>query len=166
MGSGDILGRRVAAALVDAVVILVLLILIATLFGDDKVSNWSLWAETQGRPRVAFFLLTFAYFAGTELVWAQTLGKRLLGLRVVRADGSKADAGAVVIRNLVRLVDWLPFLYVVGAIAVFATGERRQRLGDLAAGTRVVVAAAAPHEPPDRPPPPPTDDDVLASVLR
>jgi uncharacterized RDD family membrane protein YckC len=166
MAGGGILGRRIAAALVDAAVILVLLILIATLFGNDEVSNWSLWAETQGRPRVVFLLLTFAYFAGTELASGQTLGKRLLGVRVVRADGSKADAGPIVIRNLVRLVDWLPGLYIVGAVTVLATGARRQRLGDLAAGTRV-VAVGDTERPRDRPPPPPpTDDDVLASVLR
>jgi uncharacterized RDD family membrane protein YckC len=165
MGGDDILRKRVGAALVDTGLILVLLILIAVLFGNDEASNWSLWAETQGRPRVAFFLLTFAYFVATELVWGQTLGKRLLGLRVVRADGSRADAGPIVIRNLVRLVDWLPFLYVVGAITVFATGERRLRLGDLAAGTRV-VATGDRAGPPDEPPPPASDDDVLASVLR
>jgi uncharacterized RDD family membrane protein YckC len=165
MGGDDILRKRVAAALVDTGLLLVLLILIAVLFGNDKVSNWSLWAETQGRPRVVFFLLAFAYFVTTELVWGQTLGKRLLGLRVVRDDGSRADAGPIVIRNLVRLVDWLPFLYVVGAITVFATGERRLRLGDLAAGTRV-VATGDRAEPPDQPPPPASDDDVLASVLR
>ena len=165
MGGGDILRKRVAAALVDTGLILVLLILIAVLFGNDEASNWSLWAETQGRPRVAFLLLTFAYFVATELVWGQTLGKRLLGLRVVRADGSRADAGPIVIRNLVRLVDWLPFLYIVGGVTVFATGERRQRLGDLAAGTRV-VAVGDRTEPRDQPPPPASDDDVLASVLR
>jgi uncharacterized RDD family membrane protein YckC len=165
MGGGDILRKRIAAALVDAGAILVLLILIAVLFGNDEASNWSLWAETQGRPRVVFFLLTFAYFVATELTSGQTLGKRLLGLRVVRVDGSRAEAGPIVIRNLVRLVDWLPFLYVVGAITVFATGERRLRLGDLAAGTRV-VAIGDRVDPPDQPPPPASDDDVLASVLR
>ena len=164
MGGDDILRKRVGAALADSALILVLLILIAVLFGNDEASNWSLWAETQGRPRVAFFLLAFAYFVATELVWGQTLGKRLLGLRVVRADGSRADAGPIVIRNLVRLVDWLPFLYVVGGITVLATGERRLRLGDLAAGTRV-VAVGDRAEPPE-PPPPASDDDVLASVLR
>ena len=123
MGGGDILGKRVAAALVDTGIIFVLLILIAVLFGNDDSSKWSLWAETQGRPRLVFFLLTFAYFAGTELTSGQTLGKRLFGLRVVRADGSKADAGPVVIRNLVRLVDWFPVFYIVGAVTVFATGE-------------------------------------------
>jgi uncharacterized RDD family membrane protein YckC len=165
MGGGDILRKRVGAALVDTGLILVLLILIAVLFGNDEASNWSLWAETRGRPRVVFFLLTFAYFVATELVSGQTLGKRLFGLRVVRADGSRADAGPIVIRNLVRLVDWLPFLYVAGAITVFATGERRLRLGDLAAGTRV-AAIGARIDSSDQPPPPASDDDVLASVLR
>ncbi len=139
MGDGDILGRRVAAALVDAAAILVLLILIAVLFGNEAVSNWSLWAETQGRPRVAFFLLTFAYFVGSELVWGQTLGKRLLGIRVVSDDGARATWGQIATRTLLRLIDVLPAFYIVGLIAVIATGpERRKRLGDLAAGTRVV----------------------------
>jgi uncharacterized RDD family membrane protein YckC len=89
----------------------------------------------------------------------------VLGLRVVGADGGPASAGAILVRNVVRFVDWLPLLYIVGAISLFATGPRRQRLGDLAAKTRVVAIGTEPDEPAP-PPPRPSDEDVIASVLR
>jgi uncharacterized RDD family membrane protein YckC len=162
---GDVTGRRIAAALIDAAIIGILLVIVAKTLGNEESSGYSLWAETAGRPRTLFFLLTFAYFFGTELVWAQTLGKRVMKLRVVRADGTPATAGPLFVRNVVRLVDWLPFAYVIGAIAVFATGQRRQRLGDMAARTKVVADDGAPPEPP-APPQRPDDDEVLAQVLR
>lgn len=163
MQPGDVLGRRAAAALIDAAIVLVLLVVVAKTFGDEGATSRSVWAETSGSPRAAFFALTFAYFFVGELVWAQTVGKRVMKLRVVGPGGSKLAAGPAFVRNLVRVVDWLPSLYVVGAIAVFATGERRQRLGDMAARTKV-VAADVPQAPPPRDRP--EDEDVLAQVLR
>ena len=166
---GDVLGRRIAAALIDAAIIAILLVLIAKGLGDEGATKRSLWAETEGAPRTLFLVLTFAYFFGTEAVWAQTLGKRVMKLRVVGVDGAKLSIGASAIRNLVRFVDAFPVLYIVGAISVFATGPRRARLGDLAAKTKVVADDAPPPPPPsssgdrrDRP----EDDDILAQVLR
>lgn len=163
---GDVTGRRIAAALIDAAVIFILLIVIAKTLGNDENREYSLWAETQGAPRALFFLLTFAYYFGTELVWAQTLGKRVMKLRVVREDGRRLDAGSAFIRNVLRAVDWLPSLYVIGGITLFATGERRARLGDLAAKTKVVAGDGPPppdtREPPERP----DDEDVLAQIMR
>ncbi len=162
---GDVLGRRIVAALIDVALIGVLLVIIAKTLGNDEVREYSLWAETQGAPRALFFLLTFAYYFGTELVWAQTLGKRVMKLRVVRDDAAKAGAGPIAIRNLVRAVDWLPSLYIVGVITVLATGERRVRLGDLAAKTKVVANEGTPPQPP-QPPERHGDDDVLAQIMR
>ena len=161
---GDVLGRRIVAALIDVALIGILLVVIAKTLGNDEAREYSLWAETQGAPRTLFFLLTFAYYFGTELVWAQTLGKRVMKLRVVRDDGTKAAAGPVFIRNVVRLFDWLPSLYLVGVITLFATGERRARLGDLAAKTKVVGDDVRPEPP--APPERPEDDDVLAQIMR
>ena len=75
----------------------------------------------------------------------QTLGKQLLGLRVVRADGSRLSVPAIAVRTLLRIVDWLPARCLVGFLAMLATGERRQRLGDLAARTRVARALPVGH---------------------
>ncbi len=162
---GDVTGRRIIAAFIDAAIIAILLVVIAKGLGEEGTTKRSLWAETQGAPRTLFLLLTFAYFFGTELAWAQTLGKRVMKIRVVREDGGKLHAGPAAIRNLVRFIDALPVLYVVGGIAVFATGQRRARLGDLAAKTKV-VADDAPPPPPSERRDRPEDDDILAQVLR
>jgi uncharacterized RDD family membrane protein YckC len=164
----DVTGRRIAAALIDAAIIAILLVLIAKGLGDEGTTKRSLWAETEGAPRTLFLLLTFAYFFGMELAGGQTVGKRVMKIRVVREDGAALGAGPAAIRNLVRFVDALPVLYIVGAISFFATGPRRARLGDLAAKTKVVADDAPPPPPPpsderrDRP----EDDDILAQVLR
>jgi uncharacterized RDD family membrane protein YckC len=71
-----------------------------------------------------------------------TPGKRMTHLRVVRARGTPVDFPASAIRNLVRLIDWLPFAYLVGLVSILAT-ERNQRLGDIAAGTLVIRDVAA-----------------------
>ncbi len=95
-------------------------------------------------------LLTFAVpiFYGIlfEGYWrGQTPGKRVLRLRVMDARGLRLDLRQVVIRNLLRAVDGLPALYLVGGAACFFTA-RAQRLGDLAADT-VVVRAERPAAP-------------------
>jgi uncharacterized RDD family membrane protein YckC len=163
---GDVLGRRIAAALIDAAIIAILLVIIAKGLGEEGTTKRSLWAETEGGPRTLFLLLTFAYYFGTEAAWAQTLGKRVMKLRVVGVDGARLSPAASAIRNLVRFVDALPVLYIVGAITVFATGERRARLGDLAAKTKVVADDAPPPPPPSERRDRPEDDDILAQVLR
>jgi uncharacterized RDD family membrane protein YckC len=162
---GDVTGRRIAAALIDVAIIFILLGLVAGLFGNETAANNTISAKLRGEPGALFFLLTFAYFVGTELLWAQTIGKRVMKLRVVRIDGTKPGVGPIVIRNVVRLIDWLPSLYVFGAIAVFATGERRLRLGDMAAKTKVVADDGTPPAPPAQPQRP-DDDEVLAQILR
>ena len=69
--------------------------------------------------------------------WGRTVGKRLVGIRVTRADGSRPTVRAATIRTLARFVDWLPAGYLAGFVAMALT-EKRQRLGDLAANTVVV----------------------------
>ena len=162
---GDVLGRRIAAAAIDAAVILILLVVVAKTLGDEEGASRSIWAETDGSPRAIFFVLAFLYYFGTELVWAQTLGKRVMKLRVVGPGGAKLTAGPALIRNLVRFIDWLPGLYIVGGITVYATGQRRERLGDMAAKTKV-VAEDTPPPPPPEPRERPDDDEVLAQILR
>src|SRR5262249_16711541 len=92
---------------------------------------------------VAYFVLTLVYGALTGWLWrGQTVGKRLLGLRVVDARGFRLEPAQVIVRNLMRFVDALPGLYLVGGAACFFHPHHR-RLGDVAAGT-VVVRNSAP----------------------
>ena len=86
---------------------------------------------------VVFFLIAGAYYFGCESTTGQTIGKRLAGIRVKNDDGTPASIRGVVIRTIVRLVDVLPLLYLVGFVAMMATGVRRQRIGDLAGRTIV-----------------------------
>ncbi|MDQ6921925.1 MAG: RDD family protein [Candidatus Dormibacteraeota bacterium] len=87
---------------------------------------------------VGGFAIFWGYFIVSEAVWSGlTLGKRALRLRAVDLRGGPLSVSQALIRNLVRIVDFLPSYYVVGAIAIFVT-QRNQRLGDLAAGTVVV----------------------------
>ena len=89
---------------------------------------------------VAYFVISLAYMALAEWLWrGQTVGKRLLGLRVVDAGGFRLEPSQVIVRNLMRFVDGLPALYLVGGIACVVS-RHRQRLGDLAAGTVVIRA--------------------------
>ncbi len=165
MEQPDVLGRRVGAAVIDIGIVIVLVLLVGGIIGNDTAADAPDSARFGALDRVVILALTFAYYWGTETVWAQTLGKRALGIRVVRVDGSKAGTGAIFVRTLLRAVDAFPAFYLVGFISVLATGSKRQRIGDLAAKTRVVAADAPIDEPPS-PPPPPSDEDVLSQIMR
>jgi uncharacterized RDD family membrane protein YckC len=84
------------------------------------------------------FLVFWGYFALFEIVWqGRTPGKRAGRLRVIRESGQPIGAGESIVRNLVRIVDFLPVFYGVGLITMFINKDSR-RLGDFAAGTIVV----------------------------
>jgi uncharacterized RDD family membrane protein YckC len=81
-----------------------------------------------------------AYHFAFEARGGQTIGKRRYGIRVVAADGGPASPRAVAIRSVVRVADSLPVCYLLGLISMVRTGPaRRQRIGDIAAGTIVVA---------------------------
>jgi uncharacterized RDD family membrane protein YckC len=83
-------------------------------------------------------------------MFASTVGKHLLGLRVVGNEGDPVSVHEALIRNLLRVVDWLPVFYVLGAIAV-ARSSKRQRIGDLVARTMVTLVAERDINPPPAP---------------
>ena len=90
-------------------------------------------------------ILVFALFWGYYMVFevtsnGQTLGKQVLGLRVIKDGGYPIGFADSAIRNLVRVVDFLPFFYGAGLLTMLINGNW-QRLGDLAAGTLVVKTA-------------------------
>jgi uncharacterized RDD family membrane protein YckC len=81
-------------------------------------------------------ILAIVYYFGLEATQGATLGKKMLGLRVVKVDGSPISWSESIIRNLLRIIDGL-FFYLVGAILIWTSPER-QRLGDRLAKTVVV----------------------------
>ena len=89
---------------------------------------------------LAFFLIQLGYSMGCEWFWrGQTVGKRLLRLRVADAHGLRLQFSQVVLRNLLRFVDMLPGFYLLGGMVAWFS-PRSQRLGDIAANTVVVRA--------------------------
>jgi uncharacterized RDD family membrane protein YckC len=89
---------------------------------------------------IILLFLTFAsYFAFFEWIWSgQTPGKRWMKLRVIREDGRPITFWEASVRNVLRVLDMVPYpFYSIGLISVFST-SRDQRIGDLVAGTVVV----------------------------
>jgi uncharacterized RDD family membrane protein YckC len=86
---------------------------------------------------ILYFVISVGYGIVLEWRWrGQTLGKRVMGLRVVDAQGLRLQLPQIALRNFLRFVDILPLLYLVGGIAALVS-RKGQRLGDLAANTIV-----------------------------
>lgn len=128
-------GSRFVAALIDYGVIAVLLIGLSLLFSAASVRVNPI---TGALFYIIVFLITWGYHLIFELIGnGQTFGKRRVGIRVIQANGLPATVSALLIRNIIRLFDFLPLFYGLGLILLFAT-KRTQRLGDLAARTVVI----------------------------
>lgn len=122
--------------LLSAVTLLASLLVYLVLLGSGAFAE--VGKGPSSRPLwVAAFIGAFIYFWWCEAVWGRTLGKSLCDLRVVRRDGAKLGTGGAFVRNLLRILDWLPFFYLLGAGVIWAT-PKNQRLGDLAARSAVV----------------------------
>lgn len=85
------------------------------------------------------FILFFGYSILLEWLWrGRTLGKWLMGIQVMDVEGLHLHFSQLVVRNLLRLIDALPAMYLVGGVSMLFS-PTGQRLGDLAANTVVVV---------------------------
>lgn len=87
---------------------------------------------------LTYLAVIFLYFVLLEGAFGATLGKRLLSLCVVRPDGGSPGLVRALIRNLLRAVDALPAFNILGVILI-ATSPEKIRVGDRAAGTRVII---------------------------
>ena len=135
----DVVGRRIGALFIDGLLFVPVFILLGIATGGAESSDGNASVNLGPGPFLLFLAITFGYFIVCEATSGQTLGKRLLGIRVVSDDGSQPSWGKVIGRTLLRIVDSLPAFYIVGLISVLATGKSgHKRVGDLAAGTRVV----------------------------
>jgi uncharacterized RDD family membrane protein YckC len=127
-------GRRAVAIIIDAVLLFIVGYLIALATGGTTGEGYTL----NGGPAFVFFAIAIAYYIVMEKMWGATLGKKAMGLKVVKEDGAPLDWQASIVRNIMRIIDGF-CLYLVGAIAVWVS-KKKQRLGDMAAHTLVVKA--------------------------
>jgi uncharacterized RDD family membrane protein YckC len=134
---------RIVAVIIDSLLLLVVSVFILipfwllggflrfagsfgfVLFGPLTLLSWLLW------------LLYFTYFEATS---GQTLGKMAMNIRVVdEITLQHLDFARSLVRNILRIIDYLPFLYLIGFILI-ATNSKKQRIGDMAARSVVVKA--------------------------
>jgi len=128
-------GQRCLAYMIDNMIFIALFsIIFAILFEMLGLGNSSF-----GMYIIFAFLGFYAFYDLICETWldGQSIGKRLMKIKVVRTDGARAGVGDFLTRWMFRLVD---ITLTSGALAVLmiAFSEKRQRLGDLAAGTTVI----------------------------
>lgn len=127
-------GKRAVAIIIDTIVLFVVGYAVAMVTGETTTAGFNL----QGGSAFLLFGIALAYYVVLETTLGGTLGKKALGIRVVKLDGSPLDWQASIVRNLLRFVDGF-FFYLVGAICVW-TSASKQRVGDRVAGTAVVCS--------------------------
>jgi uncharacterized RDD family membrane protein YckC len=140
----DVLGRRIAASLIDFLILAALFFVLAALthgVHDQTVTTATGYHVTRftvsGSIDFIALVVMILYYLGFESLIGQTPGKMVTGLQVVDLDGRAASTGAILVRTVVRIVDVLPFLYLVGFISLLCGEGPRQRVGDRMAGTTV-----------------------------
>ena len=141
-------GARAFAFLIDWHIRLILAVawfVAAALLYNGRLSlvppltNDARWFGTVVAPALAIYALY--HFAVELAMRGTTPGKRMAGVRIVARDGGAPSAGALLVRNVFRLIDSLPVFYGVGLVTAVATREHL-RIGDMAAGTLLIYESA------------------------
>lgn len=142
------LTRRIAAGTIDSVVLFIIWTLARFGFGESLSATI---IELPDLTSTMFLvILSIAYYWVTEGLFAVTLGKFMLKIRVVGTDGEPCSFGAAFKRNIIRFIDWLPVLYLLGGLSILAS-SKKQRLGDRIADTIVSPAPEKDTNPPPAP---------------
>ncbi|WP_440896445.1 RDD family protein [Amphibacillus sp. Q70] len=138
------LGSRAPAFIIDQCVIgLLYLIIFLGLFFSFESSLFNLVLDQAFLWLIAgvillVFAIEWSYFILCEFFWkGKTIGKRILGIRVIQDNGHRITLLSSMIRNLLRIIDELPVSYLLGIILILVHSKHK-RLGDLVAGTIVV----------------------------
>lgn len=136
-------GSRAAAFIIDQFILIAadLLIAVVFLFLTDGLSSITVLSENSfplAIGMIVLFILNWGYFFVLEYFsGGKTLGKRMIGIRVIQENGHSITLLSSFIRNLLRIIDTLPAFYLLGLVMVFFH-PKHKRLGDLASGTIVV----------------------------
>ncbi len=158
--TGRALPRRLLALIADTLVISLMDAIVNGTFGVTRVTSgvatymssggFSSFTTQTTIDWLWLALVWVTYYAVLEGLFGATLGKRVAGLRVTDMKGHRIGSQAAIVRNLARLLDVLPFAYLLGGVLTLAT-RQHQRLGDRLAGTAVIPVSAvtSPPLPPD-----------------
>jgi len=135
------LGRRIIATLLDTSILVAIGVITVTAIGLPITSSGSVnfsdfgWLASQ----IVFLVIFIIYFSTLEWLTGQTIGKKIVGIRVIgQVDRGNPSFISALARNVLRYVDYIPYLFpIIGVVLILAT-KKRQRLGDLVAKTYVV----------------------------
>lgn len=143
---------RIGAGVLDFIILSCLQIWISSIFGiinpsgDEHLIDWDGFSfSLSGLATLNslwLFVIVFLYFFLQEALVGTTPGKLFFGLYVARPDGGRVTVTAALVRNVMRFVDSLPMLYMVGLVSCLFS-PTFQRLGDRMAHTTVVPIKAA-----------------------
>jgi uncharacterized RDD family membrane protein YckC len=130
---------RLGAQVIDWIILGIIYFIIGyVLFGTV---SWQVTGAAALPVIMINAIIVILYYVVLEGTNGATLGKKLLKIKVVKEDGNPCGLGAAFVRNLLRIIDGLPFLYIIGMILI-ARSPKKQRLGDRVAHTVVVGASS------------------------
>ncbi len=138
------LGSRFIAILIDTIIqiflILPVIVLMSLMEFFSRGKEGQLFASwITGFLFILLFILGFSgYHIFFELLWnGKTPGKKMTSIKVIRDGGFPVEVTSSFIRNLIRIVDFIPFYYFAGIISIVLC-KNKKRLGDIVAGTMVI----------------------------
>jgi len=131
------IGPRLAAQIIDAIILSIIFFIIG--FGMSGSFTFSFENEAAYSIIALNALIDFLYFIVLEGTSGATLGKRLVKMKVVRENGSPCGIRPSFVRNILRIIDELPVLYIIGMILI-SRSDKKRRLGDRVGKTVVIKA--------------------------
>jgi uncharacterized RDD family membrane protein YckC len=130
--------RRMIAIIIDYFIYFLISYYLLGLVGERyETEDGTVGFRAEGFPALLSTIPWFVVMPLLEGMTGQTIGKMILKIKVVRADGTNISIGPSIARHLFDIVDYLPFFGIVGLI-VASNNELNQRVGDLVAKTIVI----------------------------
>lgn len=138
------LGSRTAAFFIDQFILIIvnILILLGLMFIFTGSPSMLFFVEVESVTFaitiLVLFLINWGYFFAFEYFsGGRTIGKNIIGIRVIQENGHSITILSSFIRNFLRIIDALPANYFLGILMIFFHSKHK-RIGDLVAGTIVV----------------------------
>jgi uncharacterized RDD family membrane protein YckC len=146
----SLLRRRTWAGWIDVLVLFIVGAMVSVAAGQSHIGSWTTTdngfvtqhsgfsVALNGGPFFIWVGIALLYYFIAELATGQTIGKGIMGLKVIAITGGSLGPRHILLRTVGRIVDVLPAFYLVGWIAMRGPRKPPQRLGDRVAGTTVV----------------------------